>query len=176
MPFGVSVIAPAGSDALAADVAARVHGESWIGTGAGLGAARVAVVGAHLEGLALHHQLADLGAALVATTHTASCYRLYALAGTTPPKPGLVKDPTGAAIECEVYALGEAELGRFVSAVSPPLAIGPVDLADGSVVPGFLAVPGALAGATDITGFGGWRAYLATGMQLHHMLPGERQA
>ena len=165
LPFGVSVIAPAGGDALAAGVAARVHGESWTEPGAALGPARLAVVGAHLEGLPLHHQLQDLGAELVATTTTTPCYRLYALAGTTPPKPGLVKDPTGAAIECEVYALGDAALGRLVSSVSPPLAIGPVDLADGSVVPGFLAVPGALDGATDITRLGGWRAYLAHGMQ-----------
>ena len=165
LPFGVSVIAPAGADALAAEVAARVHGESWTETHIPAGPARLAVVGAHLAGLPLHHQLDDLGARLVTTTRTAACYRLYALAGTAPPKPGLVRDPTGASIECEVYALGDAELGRFVSAVSPPLAIGPVNLADGSVVPGFLAVPGALAGATDITAFGGWRAYLADRMQ-----------
>jgi allophanate hydrolase len=165
LPFGVSVIAPAGADALAAEVAARVRGESWTEPGPEPGPARLAVVGAHLSGLPLHHQLDDLGARLVTATHTAPCYRLYALAGTTPPKPGLVQDPTGAPIECEVYALGDAELGRFVSAVSPPLAIGPVDLADGSVVPGFLAVPGALASATDITAFRSWRAYLADRMQ-----------
>ena len=95
------------------------------------------------------------------TTRTAPGYRLYALAGATPPKPGLVADPTGAAIECEVYALGEAELGRFVAGVAAPLAIGPVELADGSVVPGFLATAGALTGAIDITRHGGWRAYLS---------------
>jgi allophanate hydrolase len=72
----------------------------------------------------------------------------------------LVKDATGGPIECELYALGEAELGRFVRDVGAPLAIGPVELADGSLVPGFLATAGALAGATDITAFGGWRAYV----------------
>ena len=128
-------------------------------------AGRVAVVGAHLAGLPLHHQLAGLGARLVDTTRTAPGYRLYALAGTTPPKPGLAPDPEGAAIECEVYALGEAELGRFVATVAEPLAIGPVRLAGGAVVPGFLATAGALAGATDITRYGGWRAYLAAAVR-----------
>ena len=161
LPFGVSAIAAGGADVVAAEVAARVHGEPWIAPAAAAGPARLVVVGAHLSGLPLHHQLVDLGARLVVTTRTAPGYRLYALAGTTPPKPGLVADPTGAAIECEVYALGEAELGRFVAGVAAPLAIGPVELADGSVVPGFVATAGALAGAADITRHGGWRAYLS---------------
>ena len=160
LPFGVSAIAAGGGDAVAAAVAARVHDEPWALPARG-GPARVAVVGAHLAGLPLHHQLVDLDARLVETTCTAPHYRLYALAGTTPPKPGLVRDPTGAAVECEVYALGEAELGRFVAGVAAPLAIGPVTLADGSVVPGFVAAAGALDGATDITAYGGWRAYVA---------------
>jgi allophanate hydrolase len=166
LPFGVSVIAPGGDDALAAEVAARVYGEPWTrAPGNAGGPARLAVVGAHLEGLPLHHQLTELGAVRLETTRTASRYRLYALAGTIPPKPGLAPDGLGAAIECEVYAIGEAELGRFVAGVSSPLAIGPVELADGSVVPGFVAAAGALDGATDITRFGGWRAYLADGME-----------
>jgi allophanate hydrolase len=166
LPFGVSVIAPGGDDALVAEVAARVYGEPWTNArGNAGGPARIAVVGAHLEGLPLHHQLTDLGAVRLETTLTAPRYRLYALAGTTPPKPGLAPDALGTAIECEVYAIGEAELGRFVAGVSAPLAIGPVELADGSVVPGFVATAGALDGATDITRFGGWRAYVADGLE-----------
>lgn len=162
LPFGVSAIASGGDDAIAADVAARASGEAWTAPASGGDTpARVVVVGAHLAGLPLHHQLADLGARLVEATQTAPGYRLYALAGTTPPKPGLAPDPSGRAIACEVYALGEAELGRFVGLVAEPLAIGPVRLADGAVVPGFLATAGALDGAEDITQFGGWRAYLA---------------
>ena len=164
LPFGVSVIAPGGHDALAAEFAAHANGEPWDQPMPG-GSARISVVGAHLEGLPLHHQLTDLGAALLSSTHTAPRYRLYALAGTIPPKPGLVPDASGTAIECEVYAIGEAALGRFVAGVASPLAIGPVELADGSVVPGFLATAGALDGATDITRHGGWRAYLADEMQ-----------
>lgn len=165
LPFGVSVIGPAGADALAASVAARVHREPWDGPEIDTReTARLAVVGAHLSGLALHHQLEVLGARLVSTTRTAPRYRFYALAETIPPKPGLVRDPAGASIECEVYSLGHAELGRFVAGVTPPLAIGPVELDDGSVVPGFLATAGGLDSAIDITHLGGWRAYLAREM------------
>jgi allophanate hydrolase len=143
-----------------------VYGEPWTPAPAKIGGpARLAVVGAHLEGLPLHHQLTDLGAVRLETTRTAPRYRLYALAGMFPPKPGLAPDAPGAAIECEVYAIGEAELGRFLAGVSSPLAIGPVELGDGSVVPGFVATAGALDGATDITRFGGWRAYLADRVQ-----------
>ncbi|HEV7526084.1 MAG TPA: amidase family protein, partial [Acidimicrobiia bacterium] len=177
LPFGVTVIGPAASDPLVADVAARVHAavggtlgataipvptEPWPDAPPGLGgSARVAVVGAHLRGLPLHHELTALGARLVRVARTAACYRLYALSGTVPPKPGLVRvERRGAAIEVEIYALGDAELGRFLDGVGAPLAIGPVELDDGSSVPGFLATAGALDSAIDITHHGGWRTYM----------------
>ncbi len=177
LPFGVTVIGPAATDPLVADVAARLHAQVGGTLGAtaipvpadpwpvgppGLGGnARVAVVGAHLRGLPLHHELTALGARLESVTRTASSYRLYALSGTVPPKPGLVRvERRGAAIEVEVYTLGEAELGRFLAGVAAPLAIGPVELEDGSTVPGFLAAAGALDSAIDITHHGGWRTYM----------------
>ena len=177
LPFGVTVIGPAAADPLVADVAARLHAavggtlgatsipvptDPWPEEPPGLGgSARVAVVGAHLRGLPLHHELTALGARRVAVTRTAPRYRLYALSGTVPPKPGLVRDdPRGEAIEVEVYALGDAELGRFVSGVAAPLAIGAVELEDGSTIPGFLAAAGALDAAIDITHHGGWRTYM----------------
>ena len=121
----------------------------------------LAVVGAHLAGQPLHHQLADRGARLVAATTTAPVYRLHALA-TEPPKPGLVRVALdGVAIEVEVWALGSAEFGSFVAEVPAPLCIGTVELADASLVSGFLCEPLALDGAPDISAHGGWRAYLA---------------
>ncbi|MCU1354038.1 MAG: Amidase [Acidimicrobiales bacterium] len=127
-------------------------------------AARMAVVGAHLTGQPLHHQLTDRGAQLVATTRTAPAYRLYALA-TEPPKPGLLRlaadDPAGAAIEVEVWELGLAAFGSFVDAIPAPLGVGRVMLEDGTDVAGFLCEPVAVADAVDITQHGGWRAYLA---------------
>jgi allophanate hydrolase len=123
----------------------------------------LAVVGAHLTGQPLNHQLTDRGATLVRTTATASCYRLYAL-DTEPPKPGLVRvapaDPAAGAVEVEVWELDDAAFGSFVAEVPPPLCIGTVLLADGSSVMGFLCEPVALDGAPDITASGGWRAHL----------------
>jgi allophanate hydrolase len=48
-----------------------------------------------------------------------------------------------------------------VAEVPAPLAIGTVALADGTTVPGFTCEGVAVEGAPDITGHGGWRAYLA---------------
>ena len=125
----------------------------------------IGVVGAHLSGQPLNHQLTDRGAALVQVTRTAAIYRLYAL-DTQPPKPGLVRvdpdrDPGAAPIEIEVWSLDRAAFGDFVDAVPAPLCIGRVVLADGADVAGFLCEPIALDGVRDITSSGGWRAHLS---------------
>jgi len=125
----------------------------------------VAVVGAHLSGMPLHWQLSSRAARLVRATQTAATYRLYAMAGTTPPKPALMHTGAGgggSAIAVEVYELDMAAFGSFVAEIPPPLAIGSVVLADGSIVKGFIAEPRAAEGARDITAFGGWRAYIAS--------------
>ena len=122
--------------------------------------ARLAVVGAHLSGFPLNHQLRDLGARLVTATTTAPSYRLFDL-GTTPARPGMVRAPTGgAAVAVEVWELDADGLGTFMARVPAPLVIGSVELADRSVVLGFLCESYGVAGARDITEFGGWRAYL----------------
>ena len=125
---------------------------------------KLAVVGAHLEGMPLHWQLTSREARLVGATTTAPTYRLYAMANSTPPKPALIHvgEEDGAAIAVEVYELDIAAFGSFVVEVPAPLAIGSVTLADGSIVKGFVAEPRAIVGAEDITTLGGWRAYIAT--------------
>jgi allophanate hydrolase len=125
----------------------------------------LAVCGAHLRGQPLHHQLTALGARFLAATTTAPVYRLYALANTTPPKPGLARTAVGtpgASISVETYSLSPEAFGRFVSGVPAPMVIGTVELLDGGSVKGFLCEPCALMGATDITTFGGWVAFLAS--------------
>jgi len=162
--FGISLFGPAGTDRALLQLA-----ETWgnpyprpaLDTGDHMDTIRLAVVGAHLEGMPLHWQLTSREAKLVAATETAPTYRLYAMAESVPPKPALVHDAGGAAIKVEVYELGLAEFGSFVAEVPPPLAIGTVTLADGSSVKGFVAEPRGLAGAEDITALGGWRAYIA---------------
>jgi allophanate hydrolase len=122
------------------------------------------VVGAHLSGMPLNSQLIERGAWLVERTHTAPSYRLYALAGSTPPKPGMVRaaDGEGTAIDVEVWEMPVAEYGSFVALIPAPLGIGRIELHDGARVQGFLCEQHGLRGAADITGFGGWRAYLAS--------------
>lgn len=119
----------------------------------------LAVAGAHLSGLPLHHELVERQARLQARTHTAERYLLHRLTDGT--RPALERvDVGGRAIEVEVYALALEEVGAFLSRVAPPLAIGSVELASGEWVHGFVCEPIGLATATDITAFGGWRSYL----------------
>nr|WP_042445413.1 allophanate hydrolase [Azospirillum sp. B510] len=177
LPFGVTLIGRAFADGALAALADRFHraqalpigGTGQIPTGPALnltapapGTVRLAVVGAHLTGQPLNHQLTGRQARLVGTTRTAAGYRLYALAGTSPAKPGLVRDPDGAGgIELEVWELAEAAFGSFVAEVPAPMTIGTVTLEDDTAVKGFLCEPIALTGAEDITAYGGWRRWLA---------------
>ena len=121
---------------------------------------KLAVVGAHLEGMPLHWQLTSRDAKFVGAYETASTYRLYAIANSVPPKPALVHSEDGASIKVEVYELGLAVFGSFTAEVPAPLAIGTVTLSDGTNVKGFVAEPRAIVGAEDITALGGWRAYI----------------
>ncbi|MFE2561418.1 allophanate hydrolase [Streptomyces sp. NPDC059352] len=124
----------------------------------------LAVVGAHLTGEPLNPQLLTLGGRFVRATVTAPRYRLHALA-TTPPKPGLVRmapgAEAGASVEAEVWELPAEGLGLLLAGLPAPMTLGRVELVDGTAVPGFLCEPEALAGAEDITGYGGWRGYQA---------------
>ena len=161
-PWGVTLAAPAGWDAVLLELAGKFGGESTPPR-----ASRkipLLVCGAHLAGLALHWQLADRGAVFREKTQTAPIYRLYAMppAGSIPPRPALIRDEAaGAAIEVEVWELEPAAFGDFVSKIPGPLGIGKVLLADGSEVSGFIAEPRATEGAEEITCYGGWRAWLA---------------
>ena len=114
----------------------------------------------------LNWQLTSRKARLVRATRTAAAYRLYAMAGQTPPKPALVHvGPDGGSIELEIYEIDVCAFGEFVAEVPAPLAIGTVTLEDGTTVRGFVAEPRALSGALDITTHGGWRSYLSTRAQ-----------
>ncbi|QII40277.1 allophanate hydrolase [Rouxiella badensis] len=121
---------------------------------------RVAVVGAHLTGMPLNFQLTSRNAVRVEQTRTASDYKLYALANTQPPKPGLVKDEGGSSIIVELWDIPLARFGEFVAEIPAPLGIGTLQLADGRSVKGFICEPWAIDSATDVTSFGGWRSYV----------------
>ena len=123
----------------------------------------VVVCGAHLDGLALNWQLRERSARFVEKTTTANAYRLYALPGGPPYRPGLIRDTeSGRAIEVEIWHVPAREFGTFVAAIPAPLGIGKVELQDGRWLPSFICEGHAIAAATEITHLGGWRNYLAT--------------
>jgi allophanate hydrolase len=176
-PFGMTLLAPAGRDMQLAAIGAAFHAGSGLKLGASdipvppLAAASpalqpgeiaIAVVGAHLSGMPLNGELRALGARLLRVTTTAADYKLYALKGTVPPKPGLVRVErgSGARITLETWALTAEAFGTFVNNIPSPMAIGTLRLDDGSEVKGFLVEPAALEGARHISEFGGWRRYM----------------
>ena len=162
VPLGASLFGPAFADTRLLHYAARYCGEALplpISTEAPT--LRLVVCGAHMSGLPLNAQLTSRGGHLVRTTKTAPHYRLYALPGGTPPRPGLVCNPhEGAAIDVEEWALPRTQMGDFMAAIPAPLAIGRIELADGTRPQGFLCEAYAVDGAQEITHWGGWRRYL----------------
>jgi allophanate hydrolase len=177
IPFGITLLAPAGHDAQLASIGRVFHANTELKMGAkGLtqpplatpstqlsgDEIAIAVVGAHLSGMALNGELTDLGGRLLEEATTAADYKLYAL-DTTPPKPGMLRvdEGAGSVIKLELWALSAASFGKFIAAIPPPLSIGTIRLADGRGVKGFLVEPAAINGARDISAFGGWRAFVA---------------
>ena len=124
----------------------------------------IAVVGAHLSGMPLNGELTTRGGTLLRTGTTEKSYTLSALPGGPPKRPGLLRiaEGEGHAIAVEVWALPAAGFGTFVAGIPAPLCIGTLRLADGTTPKGFLVEPEGLSGATDISHFGGWRAYIAS--------------
>jgi len=180
-PYGVTFLAPSGEDAFLASIGRAIHAETGLPLGA-LGTAApspvplhakpardeiaIAVVGAHLSGMPLNGELKAMGGRFLEAAKTAKKYRLYALAGTVPPKPGMLKTSDGATIELEIWAMPPGGFGRFVAGIPAPLSIGTIELADGRSVQGFLVEASAAAGARDISEFGSWRKFMSQAMAL----------
>ncbi len=164
LPFGISFIGPAFSDEALLALAHRYLGAKTPLLDKPPGCVELAVVGAHLTGQPLNSHLTKRGARLKKACRTAPGYRLYALAGTKPPKPALVRDEQfqGSGMEVEVWTMPKDQFGSFVAEVPEPLGIGNLTLDSGESVKCFICEPYALAGATEITLFGGWRNYLAS--------------
>jgi len=175
-PFGITLLAPAGRDAMLASIGRVFHADTRLKIGAmGLsqpplaplsashdGELAIAVVGAHMSGMTLNGELHALNGRLVEAAVTAPDYKLYALP-TTPPKPGMlrVEPGQGFSIALEIWSLPPAAFGKFVAAIPPPLSIGTIRLADGRSVKGFIVEAAGVEGARDISSFRGWRAYMA---------------
>ncbi|APW44694.1 allophanate hydrolase [Rhodoferax saidenbachensis] len=179
LPFGITFIGPCGSDWQLAELGQRYHHASGMLQGAlqlplpapepiaGLADSgsrmKVAVVGAHLSGMPLNGQLTERDGRLLQASTTSANYRLYALPGTVPPKPGLRRVAAGgAAIALEVWDMPQAQIGSFLALIPQPLGLGNVELADGTWVTGFICEGHALEAAQDVSEHGGWRAYVAS--------------
>jgi len=185
LPFGVTLVGPTSSERALLEVADQLHRACVTRLGAttnafvspetpALEAGRLlpghvalAVCGAHMEGLPLNHQLRERGAYFLRSARTASQYRLFALAGGPPQRPGLIRvDGEGAAIELEVWAIPQAQLGSFLGGIPAPLGLGTIALHDGTSCQGFICEGYAAQTGTDISHFGGWRKYLAAGSSV----------
>ena len=179
-PFGITLLAPAGQDALLASIGRKFHADTQLMLGAlpvpqpllapiattpAAGEIAIAVVGAHLSGMPLNGQLRDLNGRLLETMRSAPDYKLYALANAQPAKPGMLRvaPGTGKQLELEVWGLSAEAFGKFVAELPAPMCIGTIKLADGREVKGFLVEPEGITGARDISEFGGWRAFVASG-------------
>ncbi len=178
LPFGASLVAPAGTDLALLQLGDWLHralnktiaaGDRLLAATPPLAASarsithlEIVVVGAHLSGQPLNRQLTERGATFLNLTRTAPEYRFYALANTTPQKPGLVYEPgfQGPGIEVEVWDVPIEAVGSFLALIPQPLSIGNIRLETGQVVKGFLCEHYAVGASTEITQFGGWRAYL----------------
>jgi allophanate hydrolase len=178
LPFGITLVGPRGADRDLLHIAGQVQRASVVTLGALQaplsegrvqspsprlrdGFVRLAVCGAHMRGLPLNHQLRDRGGYWLQTTTTAPRYRLFALPGGPPLRPGMIRvHQDGARIELEVWALPTEQVGSFIAAIPAPLGMGKIELDSGALVTGFLCEGYASEGAADITSYGGWRDYV----------------
>jgi allophanate hydrolase len=177
LPLGITFLAPGFAEARAAGIAAAFHRRTGLplggfqnaypaapGTPAKTSADRreIVVVGAHLSGMPLNAELTSRDGSFVRAGRTTQDYQLFALAGTTPAKPGLIRrqGTAGPGIDIEVWSLPISGFGDFVSSIPSPLCIGKVNLDDGSTISGFLCEPSALDTAKDVTHFGGWKNFI----------------
>jgi allophanate hydrolase len=177
LPAGVTLIGPAFTDDALAPLADALHRRMNCGMGVDRAATpptensvqpaddssvQIVVVGAHLTGMPLNHELTTPGGRLLKTCRTAKDYRLYVLPNTTPPKPGLIREPgfKGDGLEVEVWSLPVEAFGRFVQKIPAPLGVGKLTLDDGTMASGFLCEVYAIGDAHEITALGGWRAYI----------------
>jgi allophanate hydrolase len=172
-PGSLTLLATAGQDGLTAALAQLVERRAADPAAASVEVPRaevrpaampdeiaLGVVGAHLSGMPLNHELTSRGARFLSIARTALFYRLFALPGGPPARPGLLRGETGGPVDLEIWALPKRAFGDLMESVPAPLCIGTVELDNGEQVKGFVVEASATADAEDITHFGGWRAYV----------------
>ncbi len=118
----------------------------------------LAVNGTLMQGLELNGNLLAVGAMFVRETTTEPAYRLWSIDDCYPAM--LRVREGGVAIAVEVWAVPTASLGTILLQEPAGLCIGKVRLSDGEVVLGVLGEPICCENKSEITQWGGWRAYL----------------
>ncbi len=176
-PGSITLLAERGQDGLTASIARKLHAKSDDRLGAtswrqpplhqstmsaSSDEIEIAVCGAHMSGLPLNSELTERGGRFLRADETAPSYRLYALSGGPPVRPGLMRVPNdeGRSIKLEVWALPTGAVGSFLKSIPSPLGLGSIELVNGRVTIGFLCEQAGTPGAIDISAFGGWRRYL----------------
>lgn len=119
---------------------------------------KLAVNGTLMSGLALNDNLLKAGGVFVEETTTAPYYRLWSVQDDYP---GMLRDNQfGTSVQVEIWSLFVEGLMDVLEHEPPGLTLGRVELTSGEVVFGILAEPYLIEGCTEITLWGGWRAYL----------------
>ncbi|HEX5824508.1 MAG TPA: gamma-glutamylcyclotransferase [Candidatus Limnocylindrales bacterium] len=116
------------------------------------------VNGTLMRGLALHANLD--GAEFVEEAETAPTYRIHSI-GDVHPGMFLVREG-GVSVAGEIYRVPDDVWQRVEAGEPPGLYRGPVNLADGRIVPGILYPRELAERHLDISDHGGWRAYWAS--------------
>ena len=177
LPFGVTLAAPAWSDAALCALADALHrAQNLHARRAGRRLCprrRPAAAGGDADVVqARGLRGAYVGPAAQPPAHRArrpaaaplphrAAYRLFALPGGPPARPGLMRAEGGRAIEVEVWEVPIVRVRQFRRRRFPRRsASARVELEDGEQVKGFLCEAYATEGARDITELGGWRRYL----------------
>jgi hypothetical protein len=121
----------------------------------------LAVNGTLMRGLELNPNMIAAGASFVREDATDACYRLWSIGDR---HPAMMRTPgEGTRVALEIWAVPPAGLAGILQNEPPGLAIGKVVLQDGGIVLGVLGEPFLCQGQREITSWGGWRAYVASG-------------
>jgi len=114
----------------------------------------LAVNGTLMGGLELNKNLLDVGAEFIQETTTEPSYRMWSIADRYP---AMVKVRQGGK-----SIVVEDGICTILSQEPPGLCIGKISLIDGTIVLGVLGEPYLCENQTEITAWGGWRAYVTS--------------
>ncbi|KPC50245.1 allophanate hydrolase-related protein [Amantichitinum ursilacus] len=118
----------------------------------------LAVNGTLMRGLKLNPNMLAAGGRFVREDQTDAYYRIWSV---NDDHPGMMRvGEGGTSVALEIWELPMASFASLLLSEPAGLCIGKLQLRDGQQVLGVLAEPWRVEGQTEITRFGGWRAYV----------------